>query len=823
MLIKYRFLLDGVEASPIWQDSLSKVYEHEPEQEFFRARLEGDLIFTREDFTYLKNAAFDSKFLVDVEQQKNGIWENCFSGYFTKTDCKWDDDNERVQTSLSSEDSYTEILAKMQNEYNLIALSPAKTRLQAYKRPFLQAYLTGENVIACFSGGSYWEQELEAPEDDESVLTGTYKFLRAATFYKATLDASSASLAASDEYVQERAFDGANYTEPLNAFSENNEFKFDDFEAPTRAYIDFDVTGAVTGAGTVEIDYDGLDTVNVVFTAAASLAQTRDAIVAAVNADASFPARAYASGAVKFILEAKTKGVIENGSIVTLDAGASGATFSSLSEPLAGAVANGFEYMLYPQEGAGLYKSLGFSTSQDEDTFTLYALPDGGESGTISVTTERLNFYTRVVTDADFYSVVVSQPLPSPDLVSNNRNYSKVAPFGVDAFTITNKSSETPTEYGLRPDDGYYSPPAEEEDKYFYPASRSSWGKSSIWFNVKDPVFFSGAWSEPFVLKDCYKIEDVLKTLLAEVDPALSHDPTAEFSEFLYGAENPLNGEEFTLMLTQKSNILKGDYDQPAQRAAVTLEDVFNMLRVCYKLFWFIEDNKLKIEHIKYFRNGRSYTETPSVQVDLTQELNPSAGKPWAYQTSNYEFDKLDIPERLEFEWMDKDVTQGFRGLPIETVSEYTNRGKVDKLNTGRFTSDIDYMLINPEDINSDGFALFAAQYDSENDIYELPFVELTLDNQPLNMQNGFASFAYILSQYYLWDLPSRNVILNAEEAVANGILRMKKQSVIYPSFNEPDLFNLIKTYIGQGELEKLSINLSSRMNTIELKYDTDE
>ena len=54
------------------------------------------------------------------------------------------------------------------------------------------------------------------------------------------------------------------------------------------------------------------------------------------------------------------------------------------------------------------------------------------------------------------------------------------------------------------------------------------------------------------------------------------------------------------------------------------------------------------------------------------------------------------------------------------------------------------------------------------------------------------------------------------------GIDRKKKQIVKYPSDIDPNYLLLIKTSLGTGQIEKISVNLSSRMNTITLKYDTE-
>lgn len=160
--------------------------------------------------------------------------------------------------------------------------------------------------------------------------------------------------------------------------------------------------------------------------------------------------------------------------------------------------------------------------------------------------------------------------------------------------------------------------------------------------------------------------------------------------------------------MTQKTNIKYSYYDQPAQKAPITLQQVTNMLRDCFRCFWYIEDGKFKIEHIQWFRNGGQYGYNPIVDYDLTKVLNPRNRKPWGFASSAWSFDKVDMPERYQFTWMD-DCTKGFEGYPIDVLSKYVTAGKIKEVNISNFNADIDYMLLNPTNVSDDGFALFAA------------------------------------------------------------------------------------------------------------------
>ena len=265
-----------------------------------------------------------------------------------------------------------------------------------------------------------------------------------------------------------------------------------------------------------------------------------------------------------------------------------------------------------------------------------------------------------------------------------------------------------------------------------------------------------------------------------------------------------------------------GDYQTPVQKAPATLKQFLDMLRNTFQLYWHIEGNKFCIEHISYYRNGGTYAGNPVVGYDLTQLENIRNGQKWAFGTSEYSFDKENMPERYQFTWGD-DVTDAFEGQPMQIVSRYVQPGKIEEINIGGFNPDIDLMLLNPEAMSQDGFALFAAVYNYNTGQYELPFVRRDVDNITYYLQNGFLAMVNLQPQYWLYDMPARNLIVNGVQVWAYGIQRRKSQTVTFPIGNDdPDLMGLVKTQIGNGQFEKISINLSSRTAKATLKHDTE-
>lgn len=520
-----------------------------------------------------------------------------------------------------------------------------------------------------------------------------------------------------------------------------------------------------------------------------------------------------------------------------------------------GASANVFEGKLYPELNVNYYiyitqqriDSLPFGAvvveirKQSDDTamfrytkattspfdtleFDLTAVKGSGATGTMHADMKSYNIYARYLCDVEKIDDLNTYPLPADDIVDNNRNYRRAIGYAIDVAFISNNFSDTPTEWGLADSGRYFEPPYSIYGQTFYPIARSTWRYASLWFGfyLMDWILEKKA-RKAYTLRDVFTLSSCINVLLKEFAPGITHEATPEYSQFLYNTNNPISGKSFKLLISQKSNIINGEYQTPAQKAPITLQQIMTMLRDIYKCYWYIEDGKFKIEQINWFRNGGSYGYNPIIDYDLTQLENVRNGKKLAFATSEYSFDKVDMPERYQFEWMD-DVTTPFEGLSIEITSKYVTAGKIEEINISNFTSDIDLMLLNPGAISSDGFALFAAVTPSGGGQLELPFTRQTVEDVEYYLQNGYLAFINIQPTYWVYDMPARNFkINNAQSHAMGGIERKKKQTLNFPAgTTDPNPMQLVKTYIGNGQVDKLSVNLCSRNIKATLKYDTE-
>lgn len=456
--------------------------------------------------------------------------------------------------------------------------------------------------------------------------------------------------------------------------------------------------------------------------------------------------------------------------------------------------------------------------------FDLTAVEDSGATGTMHADMKSYNIYARYLCDVEKIDDLNTYPLPADDIVDNNRNYRRAIGYAIDVAFISNNFSDTPTEWGLADNGKYFAPPYSIFGQTFYPIARSTWRYASLWFGfyLMDWILEEKA-RKAYTLRDAFTLSSCINVLLKEFAPGITHEATPEYSQFLYNTNNPISLQSFKLLISQKSNIINGEYKTPAQKAPITLQQIMTMLRDIYKCYWYIEDGKFKIEQVSWFRNGGSYGYNPIIDYDLTQLENVRNGKKLAFATSEYSFDKVEMPERYQFEWMD-DVTTPFEGLPIEITSKYVTAGKIEEINISNFMSDIDLMLLNPGAISLDGFALFAAVMPSGGGQLELPFTRQTVDGVEYFLQNGYLAFINIQPTYWVYDMPARNFKINNSRYYAlGGLERKKKQTLNFPAGDtDPNPMQLIKTYIGNGQVDKLSVNLCSRNIKATLKYDTE-
>jgi hypothetical protein len=169
------------------------------------------------------------------------------------------------------------------------------------------------------------------------------------------------------------------------------------------------------------------------------------------------------------------------------------------------------------------------------------------------------------------------------------------------------------------------------------------------------------------------------------------------------------------------------------------------------------------------------------------------------------------------------DVTEAFTGRPIRMISPYVDEGSTEEVTVSKFTSDVDFMLLNPQGVSKDGFVLLAGE--ASGDGYVLPVINITSGRWPwvtkaLYLQNGDLAFCMLQPNYLTYDMPARNIEMNGQQTTAQAVRRTKVQEVRMPMYDDPRILEVVETDLGYGIIEKMSIKLTSRIAKTTLKYE---
>lgn len=720
------YLQHNVEVHPIYKDDLSLEYKQETGQQFFRGNLSNKLTFVGQDADFIINAPFATEFIITIiYTTDNGqIWQNYYKGHFFKTDCTFNEDDRNVAVQPQVVDVYNNILNGMEKEFNLLEMPLDIQPIYAQKRPMMQMYVEGENIVTCFCGGNTFET-----------------------------DRINDDLSPTDCH-----------------FVSSNEEWLIRFPSTTNPALQYDFIGT----------FHGLETTGDTFT------------------NSSSPYHLEYFYYQEFVDDDR---MCHNGLYIK-------DVFNNIM-------------WKFEQVFENIYQPI-----PNDITFTPIAEGLTEEIATI----DKKRLFARLVcdvtqvTDQDEHTVQ-TYPISSNDMVANNRNYQYCIGARLSKITISTRLSDEPTQWGRASNGKYFLPPLSNQP--WIPIGRSQWINYSMWVNITDAMTHFDTLtnaSKQYRIKDAYRLATVINALLSKIAPEIIFDETPTHSQFFYD-DTILQGVASYLrntrpVISPKSNVLLGEYKEPAQKAPCTLKTIFDMLAKVYGCYWYIKpDKKLVIEHIKWFKNGGSYNDTPTVGYDLTSLENAPNGKKWAFATSKYQYDKIDMPSRYQFEWMD-DVTELFKGEPINVLSKFVTEDKVEEVTIANFSTDIDLMLLASEKFSKDGFALFQAI--SIFSPYVLPFETYIIGNYTYRLQNYMVSMRYLQEKFLTYDMPSWAINVNGTATTSAGIKRQKKQTITFPiGDTDPDINRLVKTYLGTGQFDKLTINLSSRMANATLKYDT--
>lgn len=761
-----KIILYEYEANPHYK-TLTIDSKKESNQEFFRDSIGGKITLWKKDYDFINSQSINSNLYFCVVKNNKFLIDSTFN----KIDCKYDSFKKSVELKLSSHDKYKQVLDNYEKTFDLIKLSTKKSKITLTKRAITQIYIKGESVISSYAGGTYWEDDVKEVITDEDALLKKYYFSKGPTQYEYSNKniGFSAVIQKSDTWTD----------------SQGNTVKFikvankgDDI---SRIFLPGVGTYEIGGYGprlyddtNIQIKQEGLPSVykNLLF----DLYQIQ---LTAKNGVVYFSKKAYAKyEADDFIITNQSD-------------------------------------TAYPMTG-GIYLGSGITIN---------------------------SIWGRLVCDVDTVDGTPLYDLPYDDFAINRSNYKKCIGLKFTEnentlvhFAYSAESSEDATSYGLNDFGTYFVMPYSIDNKNYYPVCKSAWANTSIWVYFGNDAIgytafenFISKYYKEYTIKDAIHIADVISSLLKKINPALKHEATSEYSNFLYSNTDNLASSNYLgacqLYITQKTNILKGEYDQAAQKSEITLKAILDMLRDSFRCYWFIDnENRFRIEHISYFLNGGSYDNLIyNVQLDLTNKKDKFNKQYILYSQYEFDYSKSELNSQYSFKWMD-DSTDSMANLVVDFKNNYLLDTNSEEITVNNFSADIDYMLFNPDNFSDDGYAIILADKVTK----KVPIIKnILLNNLWKNFkytvytQNWYMSWNNLI-HHYSYDLPGNTLSLNNIESLhVNGLKHILNHSIKIQIQNYVlDKYKLIKTKVGNGQIESISTDVNTQVSTISLSYD---
>lgn len=429
------------------------------------------------------------------------------------------------------------------------------------------------------------------------------------------------------------------------------------------------------------------------------------------------------------------------------------------------------------------------------------------------------------------------------DITDANKNYEWVTPMGqlgalTNRFIVSMDTQDAPTKWGRNSLGKYFVEPSIPvgfgTTAHLVPIGHSLWSPASYWFVSDRPLAsqIDADYSVAFTLKDTYPLWSVIKVLLGKVDDSLSFANDDAHSIFFNSELGIPEGFEDKgwvrsfndgIYLAPITNLKKTRYEQAAQRGDISLGQVFEMLRKVFQCYWWIDDDKLRIEHISYFKNNHSYIEGEvAPTIDVTKIRNPRLDLAWTHETNKITFDKGRCPKRYEFGWSEES-TAPFKGYPIDIRDKHLNEDASEDAIVNGFVSDLDLVIITPNLVSDDCFALIQASHEREVPIFYPNFTFSDIPSYVMN--NGYLSLFYCALFYYPYDLGGWQAYMEGGRIDVKGTRGYAKQTLTFPTtIDKVRSLGRIKTALGIGDVDEIKLNGSTLIAeaTLALPYARD-
>lgn len=762
--------------SPLYS-SLKKDYKRDGDYHFLRQSLSGNLVFKGIDFDFIEFYSDLATFIVTAF--KDGT--QYAKGYFAYTDCNIDYTRKEVSTPLSASDEYSDLLDHIKDQVNLFDNPPAVTKLSSLKRGILQTYIQGTTSIMNFFAGSSYESSVDRV-DDQDELINKYHFSLGGHYNEMTI-VNSSYASRNGIYI------GRAESHPTPTFVANDLKGW--YKEGGGSYLGFHPVGRV---GSQIGSYSYYPPIGYKYKTWQRVGDVYDA-----------------SGECLY-----------NTYLLTLFTSTGSRTLQSSffivvdQEDLE-------EFQTNPYLGDAPrtipMQSISSSPVHECDVKTvmhygvfsrlLLDLPEI-PYGTLTQTTRRLTANDFAYTGRDYHYAI---PVAIDDGVSSG--YS-------DQFAIIQEraTSTEATKWG-----------ADELGKYFVPFDSwdfnngfsmaicpSMWVNSALWFTYTPEYWRSTGYDSTTRKRyeiPAFSLSNVIGSILKGIGSDISFSPTTDYSEFLYGTSG------IGFFMTPITNVTAGEGAEPATKAEISLEEVLELLWQLYDCYWWIDDqNRLRIENIRYLLNGGSYSSHSGTIIDLSQIADSKNRTKMSYFQAEKSFDVEELYRAYNYGW-EPEQSAPFGGYELTFFGARIPRDKIKDIKPSKFVPDLELMTIDENAFDKNTFAIAVIEPYGTN-LVEPNKVSFINNDASYEVERIMYPLNYDLTWPYLFRFK-----LTYIDSLRNRLL----PKITYPVFtlsdvktkscgrqtirlqvdSDPSMFTRYNTPCGLGLINSMSIDINTR------------
>lgn len=394
-----------------------------------------------------------------------------------------------------------------------------------------------------------------------------------------------------------------------------------------------------------------------------------------------------------------------------------------------------------------------------------------------------------------------------PNVLNTGDYYKKMSPFNGTGLTvyISRRTTEQPNghrlvpgtdEYGGIPQ--YFAPP--DDIGEWIALAEDNWNYASMWYKITPSIpngLLDPARVGTFSWAHCWNIGTCIRYLLKRItNDEVVFAETTDYSQFLYGNPNPVEGHEpFQWLVTQKSNVMRPAAGG-ASRCIVRLDWFFELLRNAFNCYyWFEKRNDgrydFRIEHVEYFRRGGAYQGDLADQLDLTRLKpyrnflrNGQPAKRYSDQTNRYTFDLDNMVEKYTYSWQGDGGGDDFKGNPMYFKAGWIEKGSSEDHQVDNIFADLGWLMLNAgtetaSSKNYDGLFIFGGYQPALTDEFK--------ENEPPTAATIDIPIPFLGDSYDLWLTIPSGYQVKLQGITSGGIVD-------------------IRTYTGTGAMQLISI-----------------